>query len=268
MAQLIPVFLIAFFVIDNSWLEKKVAKYRREASESLEEAKALINEREQNEAYFERITKDAEGVIAKANRKKFYLSMRRRESVKENLAKLAEAQAKLAGYSERYRQTVERTGASRDRVIARIKEMEDAAEASAKYYSIMIIAMIISGMLGETLALWGLVGLYGNISVIAVLVAGSITIAGMLSVLAIDRLMIDASLARLRLIRSIWIVIIFSLTAATYYWIIISVQIKNLIGPLWRNVTGRANDASTGQHESAEGRRVSDGLAASAVAAG
>jgi hypothetical protein len=120
MAQLIPVFLIALFVLDNTWLERIAERYRREAMEALEEAKDVVKQRSSNESFIEDSMKQADEVFENHGRQRLPIKVRRRKSIKRRSLALA-SRGRLAAASEEYREAIKRTDAARERVIGSLQ---------------------------------------------------------------------------------------------------------------------------------------------------
>ena len=227
MAQLIPIFLIALFVLDNAWIERSAEKSRREASKIFQEVKDLEVKRLDND----RVMKDAIKLLDKFSESlgsQSHLADERQKKVVEDAASITtQARTKLGHIEKEYHEAVERVGTASGKMAKKLQWLEAQAKASTRSYSRVIIATIILGMLGEVFALWGAVGLVDNVAVIACALVINIGIAGILSILAIDRLLIDASSRVLVLIRSAWVLLLASSVLATFFWIITSVQVKN-----------------------------------------
>lgn len=219
-AQLMPVFLIALFVMDNSWIINSAKRIKSDAQTGIDQAKELIK---RNESELKSTIEDG---------------LRQIDAYDEGLdtpqvrARLDEIRAKtLSSGNEMLERDRSRQGATLGKLTSRVDEIVATMEASAKKrastYARIAILAIIPGMLAEVASLWGAIGLVNSITVIAFAISISVGIAGILSLLAIDRLIDQAPSRPLAFLRAGWIVMLFGITLTTFFWIVFSVKIEH-----------------------------------------
>jgi hypothetical protein len=225
-SQLIPVFLIALFVLDNTWLARISQQHRHEALELTKE----IGRDKEDQELINKLTaaigeKDREYDLLKS--RSTPIRKRQRRAVEDKMAEIAETRARLAGFAHEADKARQEMDAARGTFLDLLPRIADAAERRARTYNQVMVPTIIVGMCGEFLALWGAVGLLDDTAVIATVISISISIAGMLSIIAIDRLLLEVRPQRLRLIQTVWAVLLASSVVATCCLIVGFVRIRS-----------------------------------------
>ena len=93
-------------------------------------------------------------------------------------------------------------------------------------YNVLIFFTIIAGLYGEVIAIWGTVGLVQNTGVISGSVCVSIGLAGILSALAMDRLLLEIRSNVVPLVRTIWLACVTASVVVTWYWIFLLYELE------------------------------------------
>jgi hypothetical protein len=214
-AQLIPVFLIALFVMDNAWISKSINEAKSSVAMALDAAAKVVKDQES------KIERTVESQLRELDEfAATYNSPEARSVATKTRAKILDL---TGGFRKQGKDMLDTLS---DRLAYVVKREEVAARKRASIYARATIATIVPGMLGEIISLWGAAGLADNSVIIGLATAISVGIAGILSVLAIDRLIAEPPSGRLLIIRIIWISVLCAATLTTFFWILFSVQVR------------------------------------------
>jgi hypothetical protein len=227
-AQLIPVFLISFFVLDNSWIRRSAQELKAESFRALEEARDVILGRSESRGTVEDALKDLDRFsevidAAEASR----ASEDQNESIEKAREKVRLHRAKILGIADRYEEATGRIDRLSDRLTGVAENMEESAKRRVDIYNIITVCTIIFGMVGEVISLWGAIGLLDGVAVIEAEIVVCASLAGILSVLAIDRLISDTHSRFIRRLRQSWAALLAILIVLNGVWILTVVKIKN-----------------------------------------
>jgi hypothetical protein len=81
--------------------------------------------------------------------------------------------------------------------------------------------------LGEIISLWGSIGLVTGSVFVALSVCISVGLAGILGVLAIDRLISQPASRSMAIFRRAWIAVLCGVALSTFFWIMAAVHIEH-----------------------------------------
>jgi hypothetical protein len=215
-AQLIPVFLIALFVMDNAWISKSVEQARSSVATALDGAAKVLKEHESEvERAVENQLKNIGELVATYN-------------TPEAHSEAVQMRAKVYDFADDSRKRGKDMLDTLSRRLADIVQREEiAVRKRTSTYAKAAIVTIMPGMAGEVASLWGAVGLASSSVIIAFATAVSVGIAGTLSVLAISRLIAEPPSGLLATLRKAWIALLCGATLTTFFWIVLSVQVKH-----------------------------------------
>lgn len=226
MAQLIPVFLVVLFVLDSLWIKQSFEQRKREIVELQRETEKIIAQRFQLDHSVARSLMFLNTLNAALRLKKAITFGQQRRKIQKGQLLLNDARTKLRDAKGDRKTRIQRFEESRARTASVLKDSETKIDAWMQIYNRLIIFSIISGLYGEIIAIWGAVGLVENTGVIASSVGVSIGMAGILSAIAMDRLMWDAPSKILSLVRTVWVACVTASVIVSWYWVMTSVSIR------------------------------------------
>ncbi len=231
-AQLIPVLLIALFVVDNSWITKVRDDIQQKASSIRQARTKAFSQVEETKHKYEQELKEIEKELAALDEtnegvpgSRQYADMRRAQLVELRTRKTESISA-----MEHIARVITEFADNKLRLRPFLQASDKFAEAAdrlLKDSAEKITIGIFFGLVGEIMALWGALGLVSSLFTIALGTAIAILIAGGLCFFAIARLldyMNPSSKLSLAFMR-FSIPIIITLTLLTFIWILTSVTI-------------------------------------------
>jgi hypothetical protein len=222
-AELVPVFLIALYVIDNGWVSRIGDEAKSGARSLVEEVlpKTATNLERLTELTQQKL-QDAQGKLmtlgdgVAVDQKERATLLGQRDALEKTLESIREVSGRLdvsqKNVAEGLRQRIEKLDASKKKLLR-------------KYATTAIVA-IFSGIATEIIALWGSIGLISRLFAIAWGTSMIIAIAGSLSDYAIDRLYREANNKFSRVSSSLWLPLVACISAGTFIWILISVRVQ------------------------------------------
>jgi hypothetical protein len=210
-AQLIPVFLVALFVLDNKAPTEALGSAGKQASPDqdqesyrhrLEEADRLLDELDNS---IDAMHADPEAV--KPLRASRYELTKLRDELVDSVAALATASERQGNISKRSDAYGRETILTQD--------------------TITIVLAIVLGMVGEVFAIWGSIGLINAKVALSWSATMALLTAGSLSAFAISRLMRASTLKVHTRFLAIWSILVLGVASNTAFLISASVRIAH-----------------------------------------
>jgi hypothetical protein len=225
-AQLIPVFVIAISVVENNTAKKKAKRAKLASIRSELRGGKGPSAKKKSRQKLERSIERLDGRLAEVD--SIDLSQASEEAiVAHEMARIeliesrVEAQKLLDEASTTAKGWSEELG---EWLVLAQERGEVAALTEINAYA-LVYAMF-SGIVGEIIALWGAIGLMSGTDSIAWSTFIAITIAGILTVFAADRLTITSNLGLLsRGLQAIWVLVTAGIAFLTFLLVISNVKV-------------------------------------------
>lgn len=222
-AQLIPVFLVALFVLDNKAPAEALVSADKQASPDQREAEDITSIIQKDQESHRHSLEEAGRLLDKLDNSVDAMhadpeAVKRLRADRDELTKLrdklVDSVATLATASERQRNILKRSDAS-------------GGEFILTQDSITLVLAIVLGMVGEVFALWGSIGLINAKVALSWSATMALLTAGSLSAFAINRL-IRASTSKVHTrFLTIWSIIVLGAASNTAFLISASVRITH-----------------------------------------
>jgi hypothetical protein len=222
-AQIVPVFLIALFVLEGTNYSKTTERLTRRSKRG---KKAAVNELAKADKAAAKLIRD----IVRADSILIGLDIADASLDRRNQRTVGIATTDLKAKKEAsYREITQASSIIRGQ-LSRLPELrvqlETAVDRARLNFARTMFWYIIIGVAAELVTLWSAAGLLkGNLG-IALSTELVIIVLGFLSYTAINRLTQQEKSRFYKFILGIWTVVTLSVGQATYFWIVTSVRVK------------------------------------------
>ena len=225
-AQIIPAFLIALFVLNFSWQEDIFKEHKDRISETIKQGDELAKKAKSEIGKAENRTKQIEQAYERALARQRRSILRRWQGVPEGLVSTFETERNyLVTSVNELKNSVKELEAGNILLKVTLIGYSDASKRSTLIRTISLLATITSGITGESLAIFGAVGLEDSTIVIATVSSAIVLIAAALGILATERLTSDSPSWLETTFWISWFCIIVITIAAMFYLITTDIKI-------------------------------------------
>jgi hypothetical protein len=230
-AQIIPVLMIAFFVVDSSRFVQRVENTKKAAQRTVDIVNNSFPEVQQ------KLQQGTTQVIEQLDEKiSAFDRINRSQASKEVLEMLdatrseqVASRAQLTERIDQINQIFQGTGARVASIESRREGLESAARKLTLVYFYGVTLSIVLALAGEVIALWGAIGLMSDRVAMACVTDVSIVLAANLTRYAIERLMptsIPAKYHAFNIVQYCWVPILF-FAQFTFVWILLNVRLHS-----------------------------------------
>jgi hypothetical protein len=228
MAQLIPVLLIALFVLDGGRFIKLTKKRARALSKADQRGERSLSNTPKLKRKLERTLARVDSDIASLrNAEPSQASDDERLAIENMFSELAEMRAEVIVSSEKLVRLSEDLNHNLARAHGLRRELKTAAQNLVKAYVYYVVFLIFLSVAGELVVLWGAIGLINSLVAIGWGTDLTVIIVGSLSALSAERLMPDPTSKFSRNLQALWVFATFGAAQATFIWILASVKVTH-----------------------------------------
>lgn len=228
-AQIIPVIMIALFVIDGTRFVQVAENTKKQAQKALDIVGTSFPEIQQEVGRaVNQSIEEIDNQISVIDR------MDRRQASEETIqaldisrSELVESRARLMEQLEHINQTIQPWYGRAASIEGEKERLESAARKVTLTYAYGVILGIVLALAGEAIALWGAVGLISARVAVACITDITVVLVGSLARYAIERLMpIPSKYHAFNIVQYCWVSIIL-FAQFTFVWILINVHLHS-----------------------------------------